>query len=111
MFFTVWSLFAGMMSGLSMDFQNLVKAFSTAIFWLSGIVYDVDTMSSHILRTILKFNPVTVIAGGYRKAFIYKQWFWEDPSYLICYCVTFTVFLCLALWVFKKLRREIPDVM
>ena len=111
LFFTVWSLFAGMMSALSIDFQNLVKAFSTAIFWLSGIVYDVDSMKSHTLRTILKFNPVTVIAGGYRKAFIYKQWFWEDTSYLLCYSVTFIVFLCLALWGFKKLRKEIPDVM
>lgn len=110
-FFTVWALFAGMLSALSKDFQNLVKAFSTAVFWLSGIIYDVNSMSSPFLRTALKFNPVTVVANGYRNIFIYKRWFWEDRLELMCYCITFTIFFLLALWAFKKLRKEIPDVL
>ena len=111
LFFTVWSLFAGMLSALSVDFFNLVKACSSAIFWMSGILYNVNTIPSPALRIILKFNPVTVVANGYRNTFIYKKWFFEDKVELLCYFITLSVFLILALWAFKKLRKEIPDVL
>lgn len=111
LFFTTWSLFSGLLSALSQDFLNLVRAFSTAIFWMSGIVYDVNKINNATVRIALKFNPVTVIANGYRYCFIYKQWFWEDKVELACYGVTLLVFAVLALWAFKRLRKEIPDVL
>lgn len=111
MFFTVWALFAGMLSALSRDFQNLVRAFSTAVFWMSGIIYNVNKIANPAVRLLLKFNPVTVIANGYRYSFIYKQWFFEDKQELLCYFITLLVFTSLALWAFKKLRKDIPDVM
>ena len=110
-FFVVWSLFAGLLSAVSKDFNNLVKAFSTAIFWMSGIIYDVNKINHATIRLILKFNPVTVIANGYRYSFIYKKWFFEDPVELACYFTTLLVFTLAALWAFKKLRKEIPDVL
>lgn len=110
-FFEVWSLFAGMLSALSKDFLNLVKSFVQALFWMSGVIYDVNGIKSTTVRTILKFNPVTVISSGYRKAFIYKEWFWEDKVELLGYATTFIVMTFLALWAYKKLRKEIPDVL
>ena len=110
-FYEVWALFAGMLSAISKDFLNLVKAMLQALFWLSGVIYNVDTIESPAVRVALKFNPITVIASGYRKSFIYKEWFWEDKIELIGYTTTFLVFLFLALWAFKKLRKEVPDVL
>jgi len=110
-FFTVWALLAGLLSAISKDFQNLVKAFSSAIFWLSGILYDVDRIQHAWVRLILKFNPVTVISSGYRKVFIYKEWFFEDKVEIMCYFITLTVFTTAALWAYRKLRKEIPDVL
>ena len=110
-FFTVWALLSGLLSAISKDFQNLVKAFSSAIFWLSGILYDVDKIHNRWIRLLLKFNPVTVIASGYRKVFIHKEWFWEDKVEIMCYFITLTVFTLAALWAYKKLRKEIPDVL
>lgn len=111
LFFTVWSLLSGLLSAISKDFQNLVSAFQQAIFWMSGILYNVDTIRHSWVRLLLKFNPVTVIAGGFRKCFIYKEWFFEDPVELICYLTTLTVFTLAALWAYRKLRKEIPDVL
>ena len=110
-FFIVWSLFAGMLSAISKDFQNLVKALSSAIFWMSGIIYNVEDIQNTWIRVLLKFNPVTVISSGYRRAFIYKKWFWQDRVSLVCFAITFTFFLILALVTYKKLRKEIPDVL
>ena len=110
-FFEVWSLFAGMMSSMSKDFLNLVKSLVQALFWLSGVIYDVNKIHNPIVRTILKFNPITVISSGYRKAFIYKEWFWEDRIELLGFFTTFIIFFFLSLWAYKKLRKDIPDVL
>ena len=111
LFFTVWALFAGLLSAISKDFQNLVGSLSQAIFWMSGIIYNVDTIQHSWVRLLLKFNPVTVISSGYRRTFIYKQWFFEDKVELLCYCVTLFVFTLGALWAYRRLRKEIPDVL
>lgn len=109
--FTLWSLFAGMLSCISIDFQNLVKSFSTVVFWMSGIIYDVNDIVHPTVRLILKFNPVTVIATGYRKVFIYKEWFFEDTTEMVCYAISLIAITIGALWAYKKLRKEIPDVL
>ena len=76
-FFTCWAMFAGMISALSKDFLNLVKSMITAVFWLSGILYDPRTINHRWIRILFKFNPVTYLASGYRESMIYKKWFWE----------------------------------
>lgn len=110
-FFTVWSLLAGMLSAISKDFENLVKAFSSAIFWMSGIIYNVEDIEQTWIRVLLKFNPVTVISSGYRRAFVYKKWFWEDKVSLVCFSITFIIFFVLAIRTYKKIREDIPDVL
>ena len=111
MFFTVWALLAGMLSAISKDFQNLVNAFSSAIFWMSGIIYNVDEIKTRWIRILLKFNPVTVISSGYRRAFVYKKWFWQDKVSIICFSITFIVFAVLAIRSYRDLREDIPDVL
>ena len=78
-FFTFWGLFAGMLSAISKDFLNLVKSFTTAIFWMSGIIYNVNNIETQWIRTLLQFNPVTIIASGYRHVLTDKTWFFEEP--------------------------------
>lgn len=109
--FTAWSLFAGMLGAMSKDFLNLIKSCSTAIFWMSGIIYDVNGIHNPYIRTILKLNPVTFISSGYRNVFIYKQWITEDKVGLICYFISLIATIIGAIWAYKKLRKEIPDVL
>lgn len=110
-FFTVWGLFSGMLSSLSKDFMNLVRSTTHAIFWLSGVIYDIERIKNPTIRFLYNFNPITVIARGYRNIFIYKQWFFEDRTALMGFSVTLLVLLFLALWSFKSLRKDIPDVL
>lgn len=111
MFFTAWSLFAGVLAAISRDFLNLVKALTTALFWLSGIIYDPAGIKQEWIRDILMFNPITLIAKGYRNSFIYKQWFWEAPQDLLNFAIVYAVMCILAVWAYKRLRRDIPDVL
>ncbi len=110
-FFNAWSLFAGMLSAMSRDFLNLVKAVVTALFWVSGIMYDVNSIDIVFVKEIMLFNPITIIANGFRNSLIYKTWFWENPSELVNFFIVYAVMLILALWAYKKLRKDIPDVL
>jgi len=111
MFFTAWALFASMIAAFSRDFLNLIKSLTTALFWLSGIMYDVRTMDIEWIKNILLFNPITIIINGYRNTFIYKQWFWEDPQELINFFLLYVIMIILAVWAYRRLRRDIPDVL
>lgn len=111
MFFTAWGLFAGVLSAMSRDFLNLVKALTTALFWMSGILYNANGIEQGWIRNILLFNPITLIANGYRNCFVYKQWFWEAPGELVNFAIVYVVMIVLAVWAYKKLRKDIPDVL
>ena len=110
--FLAWSQFASILSCMSKDFYNLVGAATQALFWMSGILYDVKTMQvPEALRTFLHFNPITFISSGYRNVFIYKIWIWEEQRLLIYYLIVLFVMAALALWAYRKLYKEIPDVL
>lgn len=111
LFFVFWGLFSSMLSAMSKDFLNLVKSLTTAVFWLSGIMWNVETIDIHWLRVVLYFNPVTYIASGYRNCFIYKRWFFEQPLQLAIFGFMLIVMLLCALRAYKKLIKEIPDVL
>ncbi|MDO4485174.1 MAG: ABC transporter permease [Bacillota bacterium] len=111
LFFVVWGLFSSMLSAMSSDFLNLVKSLTTAIFWMSGIMWDVNSINIKWIQTLLYFNPVTYIATGYRNVFIYKTWFWETPDQLLIFGVMLLIMTIAAVWSYKKLIKEIPDVL
>ncbi len=110
-FFVFWALFASMLGAMSRDFLNLVKSIKQPIFWMSGILWDVNKINIPWMQKVLYFNPITYIATGYRNCFIYKVWFWEEPLQLSIFILLFIITVLMALWAYKKLIREIPDVL
>ena len=110
-FFTFWSLFSSMLSAMSRDFMNLVKAFVTPIFWLSGIMYDVSRIHIEWIQKVMLFNPVSYFATGYRNTLIYGRWIWEDVTSLICFLAVLVVMCIAAVWAYKRIVQEIPDIL
>ncbi len=111
MFFTVWALFSASLAAISKDFANLVKSFIPAVLWLSGILWDPDKIAISWLKKILKFNPVTYIVQGFRNTLINKVWFWEQPKRLLYFSIVLVIMAILALWAYRKTKKEIPDVL
>ena len=109
-FFTAWALFAGMLSGMSNDFLNLVKAVTPALFWLSGIIYDANKIDIMWIKRILMFNPVTIICNCYRNSLIYQTWIWETPDQIRNFLLVTLIMIALAVWSYWKLKKEVPDV-
>lgn len=111
-FFNAWSLFAGLVSCIGKDFANLVKSLNIAVFWLSGILWNIENVvNNKMLYRILMLNPVTFICYGYRNCFVDHTWFFEQPKRLMYFLCWYLVLGFLSIWAYKKLRKEIPDVL
>jgi teichoic acid transport system permease protein len=110
-FFTLWSLFASPLSAVSKDFANTITSLVTAVFWMSGIMWDATTIENQTMQRFLLFNPVTFIATGYRNVFIYKKWFFEDTFSLFAFTVVMLVMFAASIYTYEKLRRDIADVL
>lgn len=107
-----WALFAGMVSAISKDFSNLVKAFNSAVFWLSGVIWNISNVADRKwLNAFMMINPVTFITNGFRNCFVNKVWFFDQPKRLLYFCVIYFAMAFMSLWAYKKLRKEIPDVL
>ena len=78
---------------------------------MSGILYDAASIQQDWIRTILLFNPITIVVNGYRNSFIYQRWFWEDWQQLVNFAIVYGVMGLLAVWAYRKLRKDIPDVL
>lgn len=111
LFFTIFSLFSGLLASMSKDYANLVKSFVTAVFWLSGIIFNINTVSEPWLKSLLMLNPVAFLVEGYRNCFINQVWFWEQPKRLLYFGIITLILLILGIWTYKRLRKEIPDVL
>lgn len=109
-FFTAWSLMAGMLSAMSKDFLNLVKSVTQALFWLSGVIYDANRITIPWIRETMLFNPITLVANGYRNAMIYHRWIWEYPGQIRNFVIMTVIMCVLAIWAYKRLKKETPDV-
>ena len=110
-FFTICALFGSLLSAISKDFYNLVKSFVTPMFWLSGIIWNINTIEAEWLQKLLMLNPVTFLVEGFRNCFISHTWFFEQPVQLLFFVALTVMMLVLSIWAYKKLRKEIPDVL
>ena len=111
LFFTGWALFAAPIAAVSTDFSNLVKSFVTAVFWLSGILWEVDSMHNELAHRLLMLNPVTFLCNGYRNCFIYEIWFFEQPKRLLYFGIALVLIYVLGFWSYRRTRSEMADVL
>jgi teichoic acid transport system permease protein len=109
--FLTWS--TAPMAAFSKDFENFLNSIMQGIFWLSGIVWNTYDTSGipKIIGELMYYNPVNYFANGYRKAFIYNEWFFENPKETIIFFVELVIIFLLGIYNYKRLRKRLPDVL
>jgi len=111
LFFTMFSILTSQLSAISRDFSNMLKAIVTPLFWLSGIIFDIDRVDIDWIQGILLFNPITFFARSFRDAFYAKTWIWEQPLVLGAFVLVFVVTFITMLLVYKRFHREVSDAL
>ncbi|MEG0919619.1 MAG: ABC transporter permease [Anaerovoracaceae bacterium] len=109
--FTGWGLFSSVLGVMSKDFGNLVKSFTLALFWLSGIMWPIDNITNKWGQILLQLNPVTFIVEGYRNCFVHHVWFFNEPMELGIFLAEVLIVWILGIKVYKDLKKEMPDVL
>ena len=110
-FWNIFSIFYSQLSAFSKDASNLLKALSTPLFWLSGVIFNIKAVPIDWVQTLLQYNPVTFFVVVFRDAYCDKVWFWDDPNLLFGFVVVFVVTFVLMLVVYKRLNKEVADVL
>ncbi|MGN0037526.1 MAG: ABC transporter permease [Coriobacteriales bacterium] len=112
-FFTGYSMLVGVLCAFSKDLAQLLKALTTPIFWLSGIIFDVTSVDNSLVQTALLFDPVSFFTVGFRKALsgVDPGWIWDDPLSFGIGIAIIVLTCALGVLVFAKLRRDLPDVL
>lgn len=112
-FFLVLSWTTAPLSAFSRDFENLVNSIITGLFWLSGIFWDTYDVHNPILKTMMYLNPINYFINGYRKSFLYGT-FMFDGNYtteLIIFYAEFILLIFIGGYLYKKLRKILPDIL
>ena len=110
-FWNMFSLMISLLSALSKDVANLMKALSTPVFWLSGVIFNMDTVPVDWIKVVMNYNPVTFFVGSFRDAFYDHAWFWEDPARLIGFVVVFALTFVVMILVYRKFNEEVSDAL
>lgn len=110
-FWTFVSILFSPLSALSKDIANLLHALTQPIFWLSGVIFNVDHIQIEWIKFLLNINPVTFFASSFRDAFCGKEWFWSDTIPFLSFLVVFFIIVFLATLTYKNLNKEVADVL
>ena len=109
-----WEMFCILFSlvcGMAKDVANLLSSISTPIFWLSGVIFNIDDIGIGWVQTILWLNPVTFFCKAYRCAFYYRTWVWDDLMLCAGFGIVFVGTFILMLIAYRRLNREVADVL
>ena len=104
----LWNFSTGLLTVLSSDTLDLIRAIKPAFFWLSGILFN--SRAPGRSRIYFIFNPITYLVEGYRNAICYDQWIWEDKEGFAGFMLVFFIFLLVTLLLYRKLKRRLPEL-
>lgn len=105
------SLLSSSLTVFLRDVSQIVNMLLQFLFWMTPIFWSVGILPAK-LQTLIKLNPVYYLIEGYRSAFIYKIWFWENHHLWTLYFWTVTLIILVAgAVVFRRLRPHFADVL
>ena len=123
-FFLGLSWFNAPLAVFSRDFENLVNSILTMLFWVSGTLFDTYALENPILRIVMYFNPITYFINGYRKTFLYGEWFWQQSTSLadghnitsalwenVIFFAELIAIILLGAWNYNRTRKKIADIL
>lgn len=92
------------------DVLQIVSIVTQIIFWLTPIVWTVESMPAAVTR-VLVFNPVYYVITGFRNALVYRQWGGQGPGMTVYYWCFALMLLWTGLKLFNKCKDHFADVL
>lgn len=92
-FLLAFTLLSSTISTLVRDYQMFLQSMTRMLMYLSPILWDpAGGRMPDWIANFLQLNPLYYIIEGFRDSFLGRQWFFEDPLYMLYFWVlTFTL--------------------
>lgn len=92
------------------DTIQVVSIATQVVFWLTPIVYSIESMPESV-RGILAFNPVYYVVTGFRNAFVNRTFENASLGMTAYYWILAIVILFLGIKLFDKCKNHFADVL
>lgn len=92
------------------DTIQFINILMQIFFWTIPIVWKEEAVPIRV-QLLLKCNPVYYLIEGFRNAFVYQKWFWEQPLHTLYFWTVTLALLSLGIWMYKKLNRYFADLL
>jgi teichoic acid transport system permease protein len=102
------SLLLSTISTIIRDFQMLISSFIRMGLYLSGVLWDINSLPE-IYVNILKLNPLYYLIDGFRKTFLYHEWFFVDWVYMSYFWILTLLILFTGALIHNKFRKQFVD--
>ena len=110
-FFLALSWTTATFCAYSKDLENTIDAAMQALFWLSGVIWNIYDIEIGWLQIVMLFNPINYFVNGYRKAFLYGEWFWQTPLETGIFLFELLLVIIVGSYNYKRLRKTMSDVL
>jgi len=102
------SLAVSMINVYFLDFQFIVDFLLNLFFWVTPILYQLDTIPERYRFLSLYFNPLTPLMCSWRELFMSNtiHWIWIVDALLSSLVIFF-----LGLFIFRRLNTRLDEVL
>lgn len=108
-----WDMLACMLSilgAISKDVSHLVSVISMPLFWVSGVIFNINSFPVPWMRVFFDLNPIAFFVEGFRAALYYKTWVFLDAEVCIGFVAVCVMTLAATAFVYRRFARMVPDV-
>lgn len=92
------------------DLGQFVTVVMHMWFWLTPIVWGLDMFPENV-QSVLRLNPMTYIAEGYRASFLFGRPIWADAWNGVYFWGCAMLFFVAGATVFRRLKPDFADVL
>ncbi|HAM1790551.1 TPA: ABC transporter permease [Listeria monocytogenes] len=103
------TLFNATISVLVRDYYIMLQSVMRVLFYVTGIVWNLETMLPQWLLDLLKLNPIYYVVNGFRETFLMNKGFWESPSYTMYFWLITLTLLFVGATLHMKFRERFVD--
>ena len=104
-----FSLLTSAIDAVFKDFQNILSPCIRLVFYVSSVVWPLDSLSEEI-QWILHINPLLYVIEGYRNSLLYQTGFWTEGTYTLMFWIVSTIIFVLGCYMHTKLRERFIDL-
>jgi len=89
------------------DMQYIIAFIINMLFWLTPILYSVDTIPAQYRYLFLNFNPLTRLICSWRELFMFNILNWENIGF--CFAISLSI-LFIGIVFFQRFGKRIDEV-